>query len=351
MDLSAFHYELPDELIARYPARARSASRLLVLDERSDGLLHSEFRRLHEHLREGDLLVVNDTRVIPARLFGRKDSGGRVELLIERIVGDREALAHVKASKTLKSDRELRLDGGATATVCGRSGELYRLRFDCDIGAFIDRHGHVPLPPYLGRGDQPVDRERYQTVFAELPGAVAAPTAGLHFDATVLERLSHSGVGIASITLHVGAGTFQNLRPEHLRSGRLHAEPIVVDDTVCERIERTRAGGGRVVAVGTTSARALETAARDGKLRPYTGETELFIRPGFRFGAIDGLLTNFHLPESSLLMLVCAFAGTNRVMTAYREAIARKYRFYSYGDAMLVWRGDHRSAIGGDRAV
>ncbi len=331
-----YAYDLPDELIAHEPARPRSASRLLVLrpDGSTDDTRMSELPGL---LENGDLLVFNDTRVIPARIYGRKASGGRVECLLERVSGEQEALCHVRASKSPRTGAVLRLDGDATATVTGRHGALFRLRFDVPVMAHLERHGHVPLPPYIRRPDTSADRGDYQTVFAREPGAVAAPTAGLHFDEDLLASLAGAGVERAFVTLHVGAGTFQPLRPENLAEGRLHAERVIVGRDLCEAVARTRARGGRVVAVGTTAVRSLETAAAEGGLSPCRRETELFIMPGYRFRVVDAMITNFHLPESSLLMLVSAFAGRAAVLDAYRHAVGERYRFYSYGDAMLVF--------------
>ncbi|MEO0996243.1 MAG: tRNA preQ1(34) S-adenosylmethionine ribosyltransferase-isomerase QueA [Pseudomonadota bacterium] len=344
MDLSAYDYELPDELIARHPPARRSASRLLLVAPGATDFAHRRFDELPLVLDAGDLLIVNDTRVIAARAFGRKDSGGRVEMLLERIVAADEALVHLRASKSPGAGVRIRFTPGLTATVRSRDGELFRLTFDQPLGPWLAANGEVPLPPYLGRDPVESDRERYQTVYATAAGAVAAPTAGLHFDDALLRALADAGVGVARITLHVGAGTFQNLRAEQLESGRLHAERSIVGEAVCEGVAAARAAGGRIIAVGTTSARALEAAAAGGELAPFDGETELFIRPGFEFRVIDGLVTNFHLPRSSLLLLVAALAGRETIMAAYRAAVAERYRFYSYGDAMLIaGRGASRS--------
>jgi len=331
-----YSYELPDELIAHEPVRPRSASRLLVLH--GDGAFaDSAVAELPRLLSPGDLLVFNDTRVIPARIHGRKETGGRIELLLERVLEEREALCHLRASKTPRAGGRLELEGGAGATVTGREGDLFRVSFDVPVLAHLERHGHVPLPPYIRRPDTAGDRDDYQTVFAREPGAVAAPTAGLHFDDALLGALDGAGIERAFITLHVGAGTFQPLRQQNIDSGRLHAERVEVSEELCDAVRRTRERGGRVVAVGTTAVRSLETAAADGELAPCRRETELFIMPGFRFRVVDAMLTNFHLPESSLLMLVSAFAGRDNVLAAYRHAVQSRYRFYSYGDAMLVW--------------
>ena len=341
-----FHYDLPGELIAQAPLVERSASRLLVLDGATGRREDRRFVDLPALLAPGDLLVLNDTRVIPARVFGRKASGGRVEVLLERTLDERRVLAQLRVSKPPAAGQTLVLDGEATAVVRARHGELYELELDRPALEYFEQHGHVPLPPYIRRPDAQSDRARYQTIYARERGAVAAPTAGLHFDAESIGALDARGVERAFVTLHVGAGTFQPVRVDDVRSHRLHAERVRVDDSVCAAVARARARGGRVVAVGTTVVRALEAAARavdeapehsgGGALAPLDGETALFIYPGFRFRVVDAIITNFHLPESTLLMLVCAFAGTEQVLDAYRHAVAQGYRFYSYGDAMLV---------------
>ncbi len=335
-----FTFDLPPELIAQRPLAERSASRLLCLDAASGAIDDATFTELPGRLRAGDLLVFNDTRVIPARIHGRKASGGRVELLVERLLGGGRLLALVRCSKAPRTGGVLQLDGGVRATVTGRRDDLFELELEegVDALAWLERDGHVPLPPYIARADDAADLERYQTVFAARPGAVAAPTAGLHFDAALLARLHDAGLATARVTLHVGAGTFQPVRAERLADHRMHAEWLEVPQATCDAVAATRARGGRVVAVGTTTVRSLETAARDGTLRPFTGETSLFITPGYRFRVVDLMVTNFHLPESTLLMLVCAFAGTRHVLAAYRHAVAARYRFFSYGDAMLVSR-------------
>ena len=339
MRLSDFHYELPADRIAQYPPARRGDSRLLVLDGPTGRTEDRHFQDLPDYLRPGDLLVFNDTRVIPARLHGVKDSGGRAEVLIERLLGPTRALAQVRASKPTRPGRQIRV-GEGSLRVIDRQGELYELELEAgDLPSFLDRHGHVPLPPYILRTDEPADRERYQTVYAARPGAVAAPTAGLHFDQAMLDRLAAQGVRFGRVTLHVGAGTFQPVRSDRLDEHVMHAEQVEVGEEVCALAADTRRGGGRIVAVGTTAVRSLETAAADGALRPYRGDTRLFIRPGYRFRSLDLLLTNFHLPESTLLMLVCAFAGFEPVMAAYRHAIHAGYRFFSYGDAMLIGPG------------
>lgn len=337
MKLSDFDYELPRELIAQLPPAQRSASRLLQVHGRDCRIEDLVFADLPGLLKPGDLLVINDTRVIPARLCGQKESGGRVEMLLERLTGARTALVQLRASRAPKIGAKLRFPGGTGATVLGRLGELFELRFDCDIERYLEAHGEVPLPPYIDRQPSEEDKYRYQTVYAQHPGAVAAPTAGLHFDAGLFSALDTRGIGHARLTLHVGLGTFAPVRDEDIRSHRLHAELVAVGGEVCERIVAAKARGGRVIAVGTTVVRALETAAQRGGLEPYAGDTRLFIRPGFKFRVVDGLVTNFHLPRSSLLMLVAAFIGRVCMRSAYGHAVAARYRFFSYGDAMLAW--------------
>ena len=339
MHLSDYDYTLPDELIVRYPLAERTASRLLELDSQNAAIRDRHFRDLPQLLRRGDLLVLNDTRVIHARLAARKETGGKAEILIERVIEERVALAQVRASKSPRAGSRLLLAANAEAEVLERQGEFFLLRFSVAVMPFLDEHGEVPLPPYLHREAESADDERYQTVFAREPGAVAAPTAGLHFDESMLQILASLGVEHCHVTLHVGAGTFQALRPEHISSRRLHAERVQVGTTTCELVRRTRAAGGRVVAVGTTAVRALETASASGSLETFNGETDLFIMPGYEFRSVDLMLTNFHLPQSSLLMLVAAFAGREFVLRAYRHAVAQQYRFFSYGDAMLVAPG------------
>ena len=338
MQLSDFDYDLPEELIAQRPCARRGDSRLLHLPANGEPV-DRRFGELPGLLRRGDLLVFNDTRVMPARLYGRKVTGGQVEILIERVVGADRALAHVRASKSPKPGGALTI-GEWRLRVIERQEGLFLLQIEMggDFHALMAAHGHMPLPPYIRREDAPEDETRYQTVYARRPGAVAAPTAGLHFDEAMLERLEAMGVETARVTLHVGAGTFQPVRVENLDEHVMHSEWLEVDEAVCEQVSRTRARGGRVVAVGTTSVRSLESAAADGELQPFRGDTRLFIRPGYRFRIVDVLLTNFHLPKSTLLMLVSAFAGHQRVMAAYRHAVARRYRFFSYGDAMLLER-------------
>jgi S-adenosylmethionine:tRNA ribosyltransferase-isomerase len=332
-----FRYELPPELIAQEPLPSRSASRLLVLEGRDGSLRDARFLDLPTLIDAGDLLVFNDTRVVNARLRARKPTGGEVELLLERVVGENRALFQARASKPLRPGAVLTLHGGGMATVRERQDDLFELDFDAPLLPYLASHGEVPLPPYIARPDSALDRERYQTVFARVEGAVAAPTAGLHFDEPMLATLDHHGVERTTVTLHVGAGTFQPVRSENLDEHQLHAEWLEVGESACRAIAAARRRRARVVAVGTTVARALESTWRGDDLRPCSGETRLFIRPGFKFRAIDALLTNFHLPESTLLMLVCAFGGYEAVMNAYRHAVRERYRFYSYGDAMLVF--------------
>ena len=333
-----FHYSLPPELIAQYPASPRTASRLLVLDGGSGIFRDQRFTDLPGLLQAGDLLVFNDTRVIPARLLGRKDSGGRIEALVERVLDARRVLAQVRASKPPRPGQKLALERGVTAEVHDRVGEFYVLTFDGDmpVTEVLERIGHVPLPPYIARPDEADDRACYQTVYARHRGAVAAPTAGLHFDDAMLALIKQKGVDSAFVTLHVGAGTFQPVRVDDIHEHRMHAETLSVKKDTCDKIIAAKTAGRRVVAAGTTVMRALETAAHGGRVAPFEGETDIFIYPGYRFQVADALLTNFHLPESTLLMLVCAFGGTENVLKAYRHAVENKYRFYSYGDAMFV---------------
>jgi S-adenosylmethionine:tRNA ribosyltransferase-isomerase len=339
LSLADFDFELPAALIAQHPAAERSASRLL--DGRGQMPMDRVFRELPALLRRGDLLVFNDTRVIKARLFGEKASGGAVQALVERVLPGFEVLAQLRASKSPKAGSVLRLAGAFDAEVLGRAGAddaLYHLRFPSDPFELLQAHGHVPLPPYIAHEDAPEDEARYQTVFAARPGAVAAPTAALHFDEPLLQALQAQGVARAAVTLHVGAGTFQPVRSENLAEHRMHSEWFEVGADTVQAIADTRAAGGRVVAAGTTTLRALESAARGGTLRAGAAETDLFVTPGFEFRVVDLLITNFHLPRSTLLMLVSAFAGHEHVRALYRHAIEARYRFFSYGDAMLLAR-------------
>ena len=336
MRRSDFRYELPPELIAQEPLPQRSASRLLVLDGRDGTIDDRRFADLPQQLRAGDLLVLNDTRVLRARLSARKASGGKVELLLERALDSHRGLFQARASKPMREGAELALAGGGRAHVIGARDDLVEIRFAEPLLEYLERYGEVPLPPYIARAANEADRERYQTVFARNAGAVAAPTAGLHFDERLLRELAAAGIGHARITLHVGAGTFQPVRVDDLAEHRMHSERMEIGDAACEAIAAARARHGRVIAVGTTVLRSLETAASHGQVRPCKGETTLFILPGHRFRIADLLITNFHLPESTLLMLVCAFGGYAHVMTAYAHAVRERYRFFSYGDAMLV---------------
>jgi S-adenosylmethionine:tRNA ribosyltransferase-isomerase len=334
LSIDDFDYELPPELIAQHPSATRSGSRLLLLrgETRSD----HRFSELPQLLSPGDLLVFNDTRVIRARLFGRKETGGRIEVLIERLLPEGEALAQVHAGRAAQAGSTLDLDGGLRLRVLGREGEFYRLRFPegADALEVLERHGSVPLPPYIAHAPEPEDAARYQTVYARAPGAVAAPTAGLHFDEALLAALADRGVEFAYVTLHVGAGTFQPVRVKSLSDHRMHGERYRIPEATVEAIAAARARGGKIVAVGTTTVRCLEASGATAG----SGETDLFITPGFRFRVVDRLITNFHLPRSTLLVLVSAFAGVEPVRRAYRHAIERLYRFYSYGDAMLIDR-------------
>jgi len=331
-----FSFDLPPDLIAQAPAEVRSGSRLLVLDGASGARSDRWFRELPSLLREGDVLVRNDTRVLPARLYGRKRSGGAVEILVERVVAERRFLAHVRASKGARPGHEILLPGDAVAVVAARRDDLAELELDRPVVAYLEATGEMPLPPYIDRAAGTADRERYQTVYARSPGAVAAPTAGLHFDAAILDACLARGAVLADVTLHVGAGTFQPVRVDDLSTHRMHTEWMSVPEATVATIMAARARGSRVVAVGTTVVRSLETAARSGRLRPFEGETDIFIRPGYRFQVVDALVTNFHLPESTLLMLVSAFAGREQVLDAYAHAVRERYRFYSYGDAMFI---------------
>ncbi len=340
MRVADFDFELPDELIARHPLAERRASRLLVLDGPSGELRHRQFPDLLDYLRPGDLMVFNDTRVIPARLFGQKASGGRLEILVERLLDEHRVLAHVRASKSPKPGSLIHIDGGGAAEMLARHDALFELRFDEPVLALLERVGHMPLPPYIDRPDEDADRERYQTVYSDKAkaGAVAAPTAGLHFDDALLAAIRERGVDTAFVTLHVGAGTFQPVRVERIEDHHMHSEWLQVGQDVVDAVQACKARGGRVVAVGTTSVRSLESAAQGGVLKPFSGDTDIFLYPGRPFHVVDALVTNFHLPESTLLMLVSAFAGYPETMAAYRAAVAEGYRFFSYGDAMFITR-------------
>ena len=338
MHLSDFDYALPPELIAQHPARERTASRLLHLDGRTGAMDDLRFADIVRLVAPDDVLVLNDTRVVKARLRGRKDSGGEVEVLVERLIDAHRALVQARSSKPLKPGRRIVFADGVEAEMLGRHGEFFELHFDGEILALLARHGEVPLPPYITHEARADDEARYQTVYAQVPGAVAAPTAGLHFDEALLEALRAKGVAIAKLTLHVGAGTFQPVREEELARHVMHSEWYGVPQATVDAIAKARASKGRVIAVGTTALRALESASVDGTLRAGTAETRLFIVPGYRFQVVDRLVTNFHLPKSTLLMLVSAFAGVDHIRRAYAHAIAGRYRFFSYGDAMLLER-------------
>lgn len=340
MRVSDFHFDLPDALIARHPLAERSGSRLLVLDGASGALAHRNFPDLLDYVQAGDLMVFNNTRVIPARLFGQKASGGKLEMLIERVLDEHRVLAHVRASKSPKPGALIYIEGGGEAEMLERHDALFELRFAEPVLPLLDRVGHMPLPPYIDRPDEAADRERYQTVYSDhdKAGAVAAPTAGLHFDEALLAALGKKGVETAFVTLHVGAGTFQPVRVERIEEHHMHREWLQVDQAVVDAVAACRARGGRVIAVGTTSVRSLESAARDGELKAFSGDTDIFLYPGKPFHVVDALVTNFHLPESTLLMLVSAFAGYPETMAAYRAAVAAGYRFFSYGDAMFITR-------------
>lgn len=342
MQVKDFHFDLPESLIASYPLEQRSQSRLLCLDGNNGALTHRTFSDVLELVQPGDLMVFNDTRVIPARLFGQKESGGKVEVLIERVLDEKRALAHVRSSRSPKEGARLSLEGGITAVMVARHDNLFELAFELDghLIEALEQFGHMPLPPYMKREDQLSDRERYQTVYNAKPGAVAAPTAGLHFDEALLAKLDEKGVEKAFVTLHVGAGTFQPVKVDHIHEHKMHAEYIEVSAAVCEQVRATKARGGRVIAVGTTSVRCLESASRSGAIEPYMGDTDIFIYPGYQYRVVDALITNFHLPESTLLMLVSAFAGYDHVMQAYKVAVEECYRFFSYGDAMFITRQD-----------
>ena len=338
MRLSDFDYELPEELIAQAPAHNRRGSRLLRLDGASGDISDHRFGDLPGFFREGDLLVFNDTRVIKARLAGVKDSGGKVEVMVDRVIDDATVLAMVRASRAPKVGQHILVAEGVRLTVVARESDLFTIVFPEDVYSLLERYGNVPLPPYIGRDADSADGARYQTVYAREPGAVAAPTAGLHFDEAMLHDLRQAGIETAYVTLHVGAGTFQPVREDDISRHVMHAEWYRVTEPVVQAVRRARSRGGRICAVGTTSLRALESAASEGTLRAGSAETRLFIRPGFRFNVVDRLLTNFHLPRSTLLMLVSAFAGIENIRRAYRHAIEQHYRFFSYGDAMLLER-------------
>ena len=342
MRVADFSFDLPDELIARFPKADRTSSRLLSLDGPSGAVEHKIFSDILELVNENDLLVFNNTKVIPARMFGQKESGGKVEVLVERVLDEHRVLAHIRASKSPKPGNVLILEGKAKAIMVARHDTLFELEFDRseNVLDILNDVGHMPLPPYIDRPDNEADRERYQTVYGEKPGAVAAPTAGLHFDDKLMTALKNKGVQMAFVTLHVGAGTFQPVRVESVDEHIMHSEYIEVPQDVVDAVASTKAKGGRVIAVGTTSVRSLESAAKihGGKLDTYFGDTDIFIFPGYQFNVVDAMVTNFHLPESTLIMLVSAFAGQDNIMGAYNTAIEQQYRFFSYGDAMFLTR-------------
>jgi S-adenosylmethionine:tRNA ribosyltransferase-isomerase len=338
MRTSDFDYNLPPQHIAQRPLATRSASRLLYLNGAGGAIQDRFFSDFPALLRPGDLLILNDTRVIPARLYGKKQTGGQVEFLVERVLDDECVLAQARTSKPLRTDQIIELGGKIRARIKARIGDFYELAFDTPTPTLelLERIGRVPLPPYIARADDSADRERYQTVYARRAGAVAAPTAGLHFDEPMFERLNRAGIETAYVTLHIGAGTFQPPRTDDVRRHRMHTERVHIEMEAAQRINSAKRSGRRIVAVGTTAVRALEAAGTSGEVRAIHGETDIFIYPGFRFQIVDALLTNFHLPRSTLLMLVCAFGGTEGVLAAYRHAVGAQYRFYSYGDAMFV---------------
>ncbi len=333
-----FNFELPPDLIAQYPLPERSDSRLLVHHVTTGFYQHQLFRDIASFFEAGDLLVMNDSKVIPARLHGRKASGGKVELLVERIIGSDSFLAHIKASKSPKAGTMIELDSGWRVEMMAKHDDLYHCQLNGGVDVMLHQIGHVPLPPYITRTDEQFDLDRYQTIYAAHKGSVAAPTAGLHFDDTVLADLKAKGVNFAYSTLHVGAGTFRPVRCEDIKDHKMHLERFTVSEALCEEVHQTRQAGGRVIAVGTTALRSLESAACDGLLQACSRETDIFIYPGYQFQICDGLITNFHLPESTLLMLVSAFIGYERAMELYRLAIDSRYRFFSYGDASLLLR-------------
>lgn len=343
MKRTDFQFDLPEELIAQYPAPDRTASRLLNLDGETGALKDLVFTDLPSLLQPDDLLVFNNTKVIPARLLGQKDSGGKVEVLVERVLDQHRVLAHVRSSKSPAAGRHLTLEDKLDVEVLGRQDALFELYFhhvDSVIAA-LEQYGRMPLPPYIEREVDKNDLHRYQTVYAQNTGAVAAPTAGLHFDEAMLDKLADIGIETAQLTLHVGAGTFQPVRVDDIRSHKMHSEWIDVPESVCEQVNATQAREGRVIAVGTTSVRALESASQSGAIKPFQGETDIFIYPGYQYKTVEAMITNFHLSESTLLMLVSAFAGREHIMAAYQHAIRQKYRFFSYGDAMFITRKNH----------
>jgi len=337
-NLQDFEFDLPDDLIAHAPLPCRHDSRLLVVSKSNGQLVDQKFSMVKDYLQAGDLLVLNDTKVFPARLYAHKESGGKVEILAERILGDRCIKVQIKSNRSPAIDSVIQLVDGLTAKVLSREGQFFIIQLQQDVEPIkvFEAHGHVPLPPYIRREDTQEDTQRYQTVYADKVGAVAAPTAGLHFTEELLASLQETGVEVAKVTLHVGAGTFKPVQVENIEQHDMHTEYAVVPEQVCEQVRQTKARGGRVIAVGTTCVRALESAVQNEELRAFAGDTNIFIYPGYRFKVVDHLITNFHLPRSTLLMLVSALAGHENIMHAYQHAVNQCYRFYSYGDAMLI---------------
>ncbi|MCW8444251.1 tRNA preQ1(34) S-adenosylmethionine ribosyltransferase-isomerase QueA [Fluoribacter gormanii] len=336
MNKQDFYFDLPPELIAQYPLANRSDSRLLIYNRQNGEYGHRQFREIADFLNPGDLLVMNDSKVIPARLYGHKTTGGKVELLVERITGEFTFLAHIKASKALRSGSTIQLEQGKEIKVLDRQDDLFLCQADMDVLNLLNGIGHIPLPPYITRSDETLDQNRYQTVYAKYEGSVAAPTAGLHFDEHVLSSVRSRGVTVAYLTLHVGAGTFRPVRCDNIKDHKMHSERFTISPELCEAVHATKAAGNRVIAVGTTTLRSLESAAQNGALTPCSRDTDIFIFPGYEFKICDGLMTNFHLPESTLLMLVSAFIGHKQAMMLYQEAIEKRYRFFSYGDTSLL---------------
>ena len=344
MQRSDFSFELPKELIAKYPLTDRSKSRLLHLDGNSGTINHRHFEDIRSLLQAGDLIIFNDTRVVPARMYAVKESGGRAEILVERLISNQEALVHIKSSNKSKPGTKLTV-GETTLEVIGRSGEFYHVQTNQSLKETMEAHGEMPLPPYIDRVQEDSDKNRYQTVYAKQDGAVAAPTAGLHFTEELMAQLTVQGVRTAFVTLHVGAGTFQPVRVDDIKTHQMHSEWYEVSEQTVNAIKETKASDGRIIAVGTTSMRTLESIALHETLEACTGDTDIFIYPGFEFKLVDCLITNFHLPESTLMMLVSAFAGQDHIMAAYQEAIDSRYRFFSYGDAMFLTKQDTANEI------
>lgn len=336
MNKQDFHFDLPKELIAQYPLDKRSDSRLLIYNKQTESCAHHQFREIADFLKPGDLLVMNDSKVIPARVYGHKNTGGKVELLVERITSEWTFIAHIKASKAPKAGAIIQLEQQRQIVVLERQDDLFVCKSDIKILELLNGIGHIPLPPYITRNDETLDESRYQTIYAQDAGSVAAPTAGLHFDEAVLGSLSSRGVNVAYLTLHVGAGTFRPVRSDNVLDHKMHSEHFKISQELCDLVRETKRQGNRVIAVGTTALRSLESAALEGELTPCNRETDIFIYPGYRFKICDGLMTNFHLPESTLLMLVSAFIGHQQAMMLYQEAITQSYRFFSYGDTSLL---------------